>query len=234
MTAAIDEFVQLTKRTQEALTAAVQAWQESARAAVSTSDSPQSRLPDVRATVDAAFAFASRVLADQLEFAKALVSVGATSAVAVEDEAPEQRRRASATSTAPPALPSPTTAALPAAPSRQAAPVGDVAAPRTGTEATPQDREPAPQPDAAEPARSAEAPERIDDSTRTAGERVAASERLPAPPTGTRTASGKRSAPASSPAAAASTATAKKTTASKSAAAAKKTTAPKKTGNSGS
>src|SRR4051794_3337276 len=93
MTAPIEEFVRLTKRTQEALASAVQAWQQTARSAVRRPDDAGAGLPDVRATVDAAFTFAARVLADQLEFAKALVSVATPDSTEAPALDPAPRRR---------------------------------------------------------------------------------------------------------------------------------------------
>jgi hypothetical protein len=86
MTVATDQFTQLAHRGQEAFSAAVRAWQNTLRSYPGAIPSTEA-LPDVDATVDAAFDLAARVLADQREFTKALVSVATQSFKTIAEQA---------------------------------------------------------------------------------------------------------------------------------------------------
>jgi hypothetical protein len=86
MTVSTDQFTQLAHRSQEAFSTAVRVWQDTLRSYPGLTPSTDA-LPDVHATVDAAFDFAERVLADQREFAKALVSVGTQTFETIADQA---------------------------------------------------------------------------------------------------------------------------------------------------
>ena len=76
MTEANDRFAELTRRGHEVFAAAVQAWEQAARSLAEAARRPEGGLPDIRASVDAAFDFAARMLADQREFAKTVMSMG--------------------------------------------------------------------------------------------------------------------------------------------------------------
>ena len=76
MTEANDRFAELTRRGHEVFAAAVQAWEQAARSLAESARRPEGGLPDSRASVDAAFDFAARMLADQREFAKTVMSMG--------------------------------------------------------------------------------------------------------------------------------------------------------------
>ena len=76
MTEANDRFAELTRRGHEVFAAAVQAWEQAARSLAEAARRPEGSLPDIRASVDAAFDFAARMLADQREFAKTVMSMG--------------------------------------------------------------------------------------------------------------------------------------------------------------
>ena len=76
MTEANDRFAELTRRGHEVFTAAVQAWEQAARSLAEAARRPEGGLPDIRASVDAAFDFAARMLADQREFTKTVMSLG--------------------------------------------------------------------------------------------------------------------------------------------------------------
>jgi hypothetical protein len=76
MTAPTDQFVELTHRSQEAIASAVRSWSDTVQTLAGTVTVHEPQLPDAHAAVDAAFDFAARVLADQREYAKALVAVG--------------------------------------------------------------------------------------------------------------------------------------------------------------
>jgi hypothetical protein len=75
MTTPTDQLVQLTQRSQEAFGALLRAWRD-ATATTAAVTLPETHLPDLQVTVDAAFDYAARVLHDQREFTKALVAVG--------------------------------------------------------------------------------------------------------------------------------------------------------------
>lgn len=86
MTTQTDQLVQLTQRGQEAFGALLRAWQD-AVATTAAITLPDPHLPDLQATVDAAFDHAARVLHDQREFTKALVAVGIRTVETVAEQA---------------------------------------------------------------------------------------------------------------------------------------------------
>jgi hypothetical protein len=55
----------------------VQAWQEATRSMLDAAGHPDRGSPDLRRSVDAAFDFANQMLAEQQEFARAVMSLGA-------------------------------------------------------------------------------------------------------------------------------------------------------------
>jgi hypothetical protein len=87
MTEATDQFAELTRRGHELFTAAVQAWDQAARSIAGAARRPEDRLPDIRASVDAAFDFAAQMLADQRDFTKTLMSVGSKVVAATAERA---------------------------------------------------------------------------------------------------------------------------------------------------
>ena len=76
MTETTDQFADLTRRGHEMFAAAAQAWQLAVRTAAGAAGLPRGELPDVGATVDAAFDFAAQMLADQRDFTRTLMNVG--------------------------------------------------------------------------------------------------------------------------------------------------------------
>ena len=84
MTQPTEQFAELTRRGHQVFAAALRAWEQAARSIAEAAGRPGGRLPDVQASVDAAFDFAAQMLADQREFAMELMSVagraGATAA----------------------------------------------------------------------------------------------------------------------------------------------------------
>ena len=70
-----DTFAELTRRGHEVFAAAVQAWDQAARSLAEAARRPESGLPDVRASIDAAFDFAAKMLADQREFTASLLAM---------------------------------------------------------------------------------------------------------------------------------------------------------------
>jgi hypothetical protein len=77
MTEATDRFAELTRQGHQVFTAAVQAWEQAARSMAGAAGRPGGQLPDVGASVDAAFDFAAQMLADQRDFTRTLMSAGA-------------------------------------------------------------------------------------------------------------------------------------------------------------
>lgn len=93
MTAPTDQFAQLAHRGQEAFSATVRAWQNTLRSYPGAIPSTEA-LPDVDATVDAAFDLAARVLDGQREFTKALVSVATQSFKTITEQATQVAEQA--------------------------------------------------------------------------------------------------------------------------------------------
>jgi hypothetical protein len=81
-----DQFTQLAHRSQEAFSAAARAWQNTLRSYPGATPSTEA-MRDINATGDAAFDLAARVLADQREFTKALVSVATMSFKTITEQA---------------------------------------------------------------------------------------------------------------------------------------------------
>ena len=139
MTEPTDTFAELTRRGHEVFTAAVRAWDQAARSIAEAARRPESRLPDVQASLEAAFGFAAQMLAEQRDFAMTLMSAGPRVAAAsgqeaapdAEPEEPTGPDVASAPGTlTPTAAPSADTTATEQAPVATASPPdGAVAAP---------------------------------------------------------------------------------------------------------
>jgi hypothetical protein len=89
MTEPTDTFAELTRRGHEVFTAAVRAWDQAARSIAEAARRPESRLPDVQASLDAAFGFAAQMLAEQRDFAKTLMSAGPRAAASGQEAAPD-------------------------------------------------------------------------------------------------------------------------------------------------
>jgi hypothetical protein len=87
MTQATDQFAELTRRGHEVFTAAIQAWDQAARSIAEAARRPEGRLPDIRASVDAAFDFAAQMLADQRDFTRTIMSVGSQVVAATAERA---------------------------------------------------------------------------------------------------------------------------------------------------
>lgn len=70
MTAPADQFADITKRSQEAVTDAVRTWSETVQSFATQLTSGQAPLPDLQSVVGQYFDFAEKVLAGQREFAQ--------------------------------------------------------------------------------------------------------------------------------------------------------------------
>src|SRR4051794_31692598 len=145
MDEATDPFAELTRRGHLLFGAAVQAWEEATRSMLEAAGHPDRGAPDLRRSIDAAVDFATQMLAEQQEFARALMSLGA------------QALPSTVVPPGPSAGPAPTAASRAADDS--ALPVATQPAPeavRTATEPKPA----APEPKAARPQRKAAAQKR--------------------------------------------------------------------------
>src|SRR3954462_4190768 len=119
MTEPTDTFAELARRGHQGFTAAARAWEAAARSLVEAGRRPGERLPDVRASLDAAFEFAAQMLAEQREFAKTLMAAGArplTAERTVPDDRPDTAERPAArppATSGPPAVEKPAEAGEP-------------------------------------------------------------------------------------------------------------------------
>src|SRR4051794_9189624 len=129
MDEATDPFAELTRRGHLLFAAAVQAWEQAARSMVDAAARPDRRPPDIRPSMEAAFDFAAQMLADQQEFARALMSLGAQASPATGERP------------APGAGPAPTAEAGTGADGRHSSgrtPIGPAAASSADEPATPE------------------------------------------------------------------------------------------------
>ena len=73
MTAPQDQFTQVARQSQEAITTAMRTWTESFQSMIGGGTPAQSGLPSPQQVVDNVFDFAEQLLAGQREFAKRLL-----------------------------------------------------------------------------------------------------------------------------------------------------------------
>jgi hypothetical protein len=124
MTDPSDAFADLTRQGHQVFAAAVQAWQQAARSMAEAAGRPGAQVPDVAASVDAAFDFAAQMLADQRDFTRTLMSAGADALAAAQPPT-------AGADTETPAAPEPAAApAAEAAPAETPTPAKKTAAPR--------------------------------------------------------------------------------------------------------
>ena len=83
MTAPTDQLVDIAKRSQEAIAAAVRSWTE----AVQSLAGNQPKLPDVHTVVDTDFDVAEKAVATQREAAQQAVAAGVKAAEAISAQA---------------------------------------------------------------------------------------------------------------------------------------------------
>src|SRR4051794_1713165 len=96
MTAPTDEFIEITNRSQEAVTTALRAWADTVQSFASNLTSGQSQVADLQRVVEQYFDFAEKVLANQREFAQQWASA----TVKVSQAVTEQAQRATQSVTA--------------------------------------------------------------------------------------------------------------------------------------
>src|SRR5690349_9006181 len=87
MTAPTDQFVDIAKRSQEAVTTAVQTWADTVQNFATKLTSGQNQLPDLQGIVEQYFDFAEKVLANQREFAQQWASATVKAGEAVSEQA---------------------------------------------------------------------------------------------------------------------------------------------------
>ena len=86
MTAPTDQFVDIAKRSQEAVSAAVRTWADSVQSFAGNIGAGQTQLPDPQSVVDTYFDFAEKVLANQRQLATQFVSATVAAGDSVQDQ----------------------------------------------------------------------------------------------------------------------------------------------------
>jgi hypothetical protein len=86
MTAPTDQFVDIAKRSQEAVTTAVRTWADSVHSIAGQLGAGRAQLPDAQSVVDTYFDFAERVLAGQRQLATQFVSASVKAGETVQEQ----------------------------------------------------------------------------------------------------------------------------------------------------
>ena len=86
MTAPTDQFVDIAKRSQEAVTTAVRTWADSVQSFAGNLTTGHSQLPDPLHVVDGYFDFAEKVLATQRRVASELISASVKAGETVQEQ----------------------------------------------------------------------------------------------------------------------------------------------------
>jgi predicted RecB family nuclease len=86
MTAPTDQFVDIAKRSQEAVSAAVRTWADSVQNFAGNINTGQAQLPDPQSVVNTYFDFAEKVLANQRQLATQFVSVSVKAGESVQEQ----------------------------------------------------------------------------------------------------------------------------------------------------
>jgi len=86
MTAPTDQFVDIAKRSQEAVTTAVRTWADSVQSFTGNLTSGHAQLPDPLTVVDGYFDFAEKVLATQRRLASEFVSASVKAGETVQEQ----------------------------------------------------------------------------------------------------------------------------------------------------
>ena len=86
MTAPTDQFVDIAKRSQEAVTAAVRNWADTVQSFTGNLTAGQAQLPDPQSVVEGYFDFAEKVLATQRRFASEWVSASVKAGETVQEQ----------------------------------------------------------------------------------------------------------------------------------------------------
>ena len=86
MTAPTDQFVDIAKRSQEAVSTAVRSWADSVQSFAGNLNTGQSQLPNPQTVVDTYFDFAEKVLANQRHLATQFVSASVKAGESVHEQ----------------------------------------------------------------------------------------------------------------------------------------------------
>ena len=86
MTAPTDQFVDIAKRSQEAVTTAVRTWADSVQSLAGNLTTGHAQLPDPQSVVDGYFDFAEKVLATQRRLASEFVSASVKAGETVQEQ----------------------------------------------------------------------------------------------------------------------------------------------------
>lgn len=86
MTAPTDQFVDIAKRSQEAVTTAVRTWADSVQNFAGNLSAGQTQLPDPQSVVDTYFDFVEKVLANQRQLASQFVSASVKAGEDVQEQ----------------------------------------------------------------------------------------------------------------------------------------------------
>jgi hypothetical protein len=86
MTAPTDQFVDIAKRSQEAVTTAVRSWADTVQSFAGNLTGGQAQLPDPLTVVDTYFDFAEKFLANQRQLATQFVSASVKAGESVQEQ----------------------------------------------------------------------------------------------------------------------------------------------------
>ena len=86
MTAPTDQFVDIAKRSQEAVSTAVRSWADSVQSFAGNLNAGQGQLPNPQSVIDTYFDFAEKVLASQRHLATQFVSVSVKAGETVQEQ----------------------------------------------------------------------------------------------------------------------------------------------------
>ena len=86
MTAPTDQFVDIAKRSQDAVSTAVRSWADSVQSFAGNLTAGQAQLPDPQSVVDTYFDFAEKVLANQRQLASQFVSASVKAGESVQEQ----------------------------------------------------------------------------------------------------------------------------------------------------
>jgi hypothetical protein len=95
MTTSQETITEVTRRSQEAITSAVQIWAESVQRFMGLVPTPDAKLPTAEEVADHAFNFAAQVLATQREFTMSMLAATKSVATSATWASPEEVKKES-------------------------------------------------------------------------------------------------------------------------------------------